>query len=302
MSIIDNSNFVLCRSALLAFMVSLPTWAWGAEPIPVWPGIAPGSEGHTHEAEVVTSRPGQMNVTNVHTPTITPFLPSPETATGTSIIVIPGGGHKTLCLGHEGTDLAEWFAEHGIAAFVLKYRLAKTNNSIYTVDGHAMADLRRAIRLVRSQADHWQINPDRLGVVGFSAGGELAALSAMNSDPGDSEATDLVERESSRPDYQVLIYPGRSERMSVTAGMPPAFIALGAQDRDDIALGMAELYLKYKAAGVPAELHIYSSGVHGFGYRHGNTGAPAAWPSQMRDWLIDNKLLEDAKPHDVAHQ
>ncbi len=132
-----------------------------------------------------------------------------------------------------------------------------------------MADTRRALRLIRHRASEWGIRPDRVGILGFSAGGELAALAAMNFDAGDVKAADPIDRQSSRPAFQALIYPGRSHRYTVAKEMPPAFIALGYKDRNDISIGMAQLYLKYKEAGVPAELHIYSNAGHGFGYRKG---------------------------------
>ena len=263
-----------------------------SDAIKLWPNGASGSESRKQEPEKVDEGPGKCNVSNVHDPSITPFLPAPDKATGTAIIIAPGGGHRVLCLGHEGDSLAEWFAEHGIAAFVLRYRLAREEGSTYTVDDYAMADTRRALRLVRARADEWKIRPDRIGILGFSAGGELAALSAMQSDNGKPDAVDAIERVSCRPDFQVLIYPGSSNRFTVSAGMPPAFIALGAKDRDDIALGMADLYLKYKAAGVPAELHIYSNAGHGFGFRPESTTAAGLWPQRLTDWLADSGLLE----------
>lgn len=263
------------------------------EPILLWPAGAPGSEARNHEAEKEDRDGGKRNVTNVHQPSITPYLPKADVATGTAIIIAPGGGHRVLCLGHEGDSLAEWFAEHGIAAYVLRYRLAREAGSTYTVDEHAMSDTRRAIRTVRTQALANGINPQRIGILGFSAGGELAALAAMDNDEGKPTAVDPIETVSCRPDFQVLIYPGSSERFIVRAGMPPAFIALGANDRPDIALGMASLYLKYKEVGVPCELHIYSNAGHGFGYRPNTTTAAGAWPMRLREWLVDSKLLEE---------
>lgn len=278
----------------LFMLASSPLCSRAAEPeaIPLWTGGAPGSEARKAEAEKADIGPGKCNVSNVHNPSITPYLPAADKATGTAIVIAPGGGHRVLCLGHEGNSLGEWFAEHGIAAFVLKYRLAREPDSTYTVDDHAMADTRRAIRMVRSRAAEWKIDPARIGVLGFSAGGELAALAAMKSDSGKPDAADLVERASSRPDFQALIYPGSSNRFTVEAGMPPAFIALGAKDRPDISLGMAQLYLKYKEAGVPAELHIYSNAGHGFGYRPESKSADGAWPMRLREWLVDSKLLK----------
>ena len=238
------------------------------------------------------AKPGQNNVSNVHNPSITPFLPATDKATGTAIIIAPGGGHRVLCLGHEGDSLAQWFADQGIAAFVLRYRLAREEGSKYNVDEHAMADTRRAIRMVRSGAKDWHIKSDRIGILGFSAGGELAALAAMDSDDGDANAANDIDKASSRPDFQVLIYPGSSSRFTVKPGMPPAFIALGAKDRDDISIGMAQLYLKYKEAKVPAELHLYANTGHGFGYRAENTSPAGAWPLRLEEWLRHLNFLK----------
>ena len=261
-------------------------------PIFLWPNGAPGSVERMNEPEKQEVGPGKCNVSNVHHPSIAPYLTQSKSGSnGTlnpAILICPGGGHRVLCLGHEGYDLAEWFAEHGISAFVLKNRLAREAGSTYTVDEHAMADTRRALRLIRSRADEWNIATDKLGVLGFSAGGELAALAAMESDNGNSGATDPIEQRGCRPDFQVLIYPGSSDRFTVEKGMPPAFIALGAKDRDDISLGMANLYLKYKAAGVSTELHIYANAGHGFGFRPNSKNAAGEWPLRLREWMIDS--------------
>lgn len=274
-----------------AVMLTVAQAAEVPQAIPLWPHGAPGSEARRNEPEKEDLGPGKCNVSNVHNPSITPYLPASDRATGTAIIIAPGGGHRVLCLGHEGDALAAWFAEQGIAAFVLRYRLAREEGSSYTVDDHAMADTRRAIRMVRERSQEWKIRPDRIGILGFSAGGELAALSAMDFDTGQVDSSDAIERVSCRPDFQVLIYPGSSSRFTVKEGMPPAFIALGTKDRPDISVGMAELYLKYKAANIPCELHIYSNAGHGFGYRPGTTSAAGDWPKRLREWLIDSQLL-----------
>ena len=273
---------------LALFLIATALQAADTPPavIHLWPQGAPGSETRKDEAE----KQEGSNVVNVHNPSITPFIPAKD-ATGTAVIIAPGGGHSKLCLGHEGYALAEWFQEHGIAAFVLKYRLAREKGSTYTIQDHAMADTRRAIRLIRSRAKEWGIRSDRLGVMGFSAGGELAAFAAMKNDPGKPDAEDAIERQSSRPDFQALIYPGTSGLFSAEKGMPPLFIACGYGDRPDIAEGMANLYLKYKAAGVKAELHIYSEAGHGFGYRPGTTTAAGMWPERFLEWLKDSKLV-----------
>lgn len=257
--------------------------------IPLWPQGAPGSEARAAEAEKVID----ANVCNVHNPSLTPYIPDADKSTGTAVIICPGGGHSKLCLGHEGYALAEWFRNRGIAAFVLKYRLAREKGSTYTVQDHAMADTRRAIRLVRSRAGEWHLRADRIGILGFSAGGELAAYAAMKNDAGTKDATDPLERSSSRPDFQALIYPGSTGSFKVEAGMPPVFLAAGYKDRPDIAEGLATLYLKYKAAKVPAELHIFANAGHGFGYRHDAKPSGAArWPERFTEWLGDSGLLK----------
>lgn len=273
----------------LLFILALPALAADLpQALPLWPNGAPGSEARLAEPE----KTEKSNVTNVHNPSITPFFPAKDKATGVAVIIAPGGGHSKLCLGHEGYALGQWMADHGIAAFVLKYRLAREPGSTYTIQEHAMADARRALRTVRTRAVEWGIKPDSIGIMGFSAGGELAAFAAMQSDAGKPDAADAIERASSRPDFQALIYPGTSGLFNAEKGMPPLFIACGYGDRPDIAEGMATLYLKYKKAGVPAELHIYSNAGHGFGYRDGTTTAAGAWPFRFREWLVDSGLLK----------
>lgn len=275
------------KPLLLVLLGSFPLLAADLpQAIPLWANGAPGSEARKSEPEKVENG----NVTNVHNPTITPFLPAEGKGTGVAVIIAPGGGHSKLCLGHEGYALGEWFRDQGIAAFVLKYRLSKEEGSTYTLEGHAMDDARRAIRTVRSRAKEWGIKPDRIGILGFSAGGELAAFSAMKSDAGKADDADIIERAGSRPDFQALIYPGKSGMFTVEKGMPPLFIACGYGDRPDIAEGMASLYLKYKAAGVKAELHIYANAGHGFGYRPGTKTAAGAWVDRFREWLVDSGL------------
>lgn len=278
------SLFVLQTAALAAELPkNLP------EAIPLWPKGASGSEARAAEAEKIDGR----NVCNVHNPTITPFVPAADKSTGTAVIICPGGGHSKLCLGHEGYALAEWFRDRGIAAFVLKYRLAREPGSTYTIQDHAMADARRAIRLIRNRAAEWHLKTDRLGILGFSAGGELAAFAAMKNDPGQKDAADPIEQQSSRPDFQALIYPGTSGLFNAEKGMPPLFIAAGYTDRADISEGMATLYLKYKAAGVKAEMHMYANAGHGFGYRpDAKPTAAARWPERFTEWLTDSGLLK----------
>lgn len=276
---------LLCYSASV-FAQDIP------KEILLWPGGAPGSEGRTGKDSLRITPQGDHVITNVNKPTITPYLPAADKNTGVAIIVAPGGGHSELWISHEGYNPAQWFADHGIAAFVLKYRLAKAKNSTYTVDKDELSDMQRAIRLVRIRAAEWHIDTAKIGVMGFSAGGELAGLAAMRFTPPDASAADEVDRLSDRPAFQVLMYPGNIPRLTVAKTSPPVFIAGGNDDRPDISQGVAELYLKYKALQVPAELHIYAKVGHGFGIRSTNKGAITAWPGEVILWLEDIKIVQ----------
>ena len=273
---------------LLALIVPLASAAFAQDApkeILLWPGGAPGSEGKTEQEKIATSKNGERQVSSIHKPSITRFLPAKGTANGAAVLVIPGGGHKVLCVDHEGENVARWLAARGIAACVLKHRLAREEGSTYTIQEHALADTQRAMRLIRSRADKWAIDPARLGAIGFSAGGELVALASMSSGEGKADAEDVVERQNARPAFQALIYPGRSGDIQPGADAPPAFLACGEKDRQDISEGLAETYLRFKRAGASAELHIFAGVGHGFGLRDGMKGPVAAWPERFADWL-----------------
>jgi acetyl esterase/lipase len=251
----------------------------------LWPNGAPGSEGKSTQETVRISDEGDHIVSNIHHPSITPYLPSKGNSTGGAVIVVPGGGHVELWMDHEGYRVAQWLSDHGVAAFVLKYRLARAKDSTYTIEGNELADVQRAIRLVRSRATEWQIDPERIGVMGFSAGGEVAALASTRYDAGNAGAPDPIERMSSRPAFQALIYPGIPKGMVLTKQTPPAFLVCGEGDRPDIAQGLPELYLALKRAGVSAELHVYAGVGHGFGVRAANRPPVSGWLQLFLDWL-----------------
>ena len=207
------------------------------------------------------------------------------------MIVIPGGGHRELQYDPEGIFVARALVEHGIAAFVLKYRLARETNSTYKVQELAMADAQRAIRTVRANAAKWNIDPDKIGAVGFSAGGELVNMASLDFDAGKPDAEDEIERASSKPNFQGLIYPGGSGRVLPTTNSPPAFLACGINDRSDISEGLAQVYLRFKVVKVPCELHIYSGTGHAFGYHASSTTPANGWLTRFEEWLESSKLL-----------
>jgi len=288
-------KYKVLLQSVFAFVLLCAMTAGIDEPqeILLWPNGAPGSEGKTAPQKTRISDQGDIVISSVNKPSIRPYLPDANKATGVAVIVAPGGGHSELWISHEGYSPAKWLRDHGIAAFVLKYRLARDTNSTYTVDKDEVADIQRAIRLVRSRAKEWGIDTARVGVMGFSAGGELAALAAMRYTAKDATAKDPIDRESDKPDFQGLIYPGNIHRLTVSAASPPAFIAGGYKDRKDISEGTAELYLKYKEANVPAELHIYGNVGHGFGIRASNTGANTHWPEEFVVWLSDMGFISN---------
>ncbi len=284
----------------LAFAALLLPFALAAadlpKEIPLWPNGAPGSEGKTKPELRVKNTAGEVtSVSRIHQPSLTPYLPAKDKANGCAVLVIPGGGHRVLAIAHEGYNVGEWLRDHGIAAFVLKHRLAKETNSTYQIEGESLADTQRALRLIRSRAAEWNVDPVRLGVMGFSAGGELAWLVSARNDNGLAAAKDAVDKLGCKPAFQALIYPGRSATILPTKGVPPAFLCAGYGDRQDISEGLAEAYLRFKQAGVPAELHMYANAGHGFGLRASNQGPHAAWPERFREWL-DRRGLLTGKP------
>ena len=205
-----------------------------------------------------------------------------------------------LTIDREGYDLARWLADRGIAAFVLKNRLARDTSTPkgtpqpYSIEVHALADAQRAIRLVRARAAEFFVKADRIGIMGFSAGGELALLAAGHSAPGTPDATDPIERVSARPDFFAPIYPGGLQRTDLTwskDATPPAFLACAYDDRMPDQL--AAFFTTLRKAGVNAELHIYNRGGHGFGVRADRPDyAVSSWQVRFADWLGDRGFLK----------
>jgi endo-1,4-beta-xylanase len=269
--------------------------------IKLWSGAAPGSEGITADEVSTPSKdprwagmPGNFKVT--HYPSIYVFLPPKEKATGAAMIVAPGGGHTQLVIDKEGWEVADWLNQRGIAAFVLKYRLAKAPGSTYTLPNQVYADAARSIRLVRSRAEEWHLDPKRIGFIGFSAGGEVAGMVETKFDGGTPGASDPVERVSSRPDFVAFIYPWYRPGANhpedkpifpVPQDAPPAFLVCADDDRSHVE-PTVKFYLELEAAHISAEMHIYAYGGHGFGLRPTKKEAPVmTWPARFQEWLAD---------------
>ncbi len=274
-----------------------------ADPIRLWAGAAPGALGESdHDI-----------------PTITPYLPAADKASGTSIVVCPGGGYGGLA-GHEGEGYAKWLADNGVAAFVLKYRLGSKGYRHPVMLG----DVSRAIRLVRSRAAEWKLDPQRVGVMGSSAGGHLASTAITHFDARKTDAADAVDRQSSRPDFGVLCYavismedgvthggskanllgkepdPKLVELLSnekqVTKNTPPCFVWSTQEDKAVLVTNSLRFVAALQQNGIAYDFHVYPKGPHGIGLSEGKNGVPAGdihpWGKDLLFWMRQNNWLK----------
>jgi acetyl esterase/lipase len=257
----------------------------------LWPNGAPGFEDRKDIPEQAAS----YWVKNVNNPSLTVFLPPKEKATGAAVILCPGGGFRELGFVPEGIEAAKYFNSIGVAAFALKYRLPREPGSVYNMT-HPRQDGLRAMRLVRSRAAEWNLDVNRIGMVGFSAGGEVVSMTAFGENAGDTNAADPIDKISARPDFIVEIYPGGAGiPQTLPANAPPAFL-LVAND-DDHTNAVVDIFRLYRAAKIPIEVHVFTKGAHAF-----NMGSRSKlttiknWPQRLTDWMGDNNLLNPAIP------
>ena len=290
---------LLTALALIAFA----TFALAGEqigPIQLWPNGAPDEKGDIGEEGARPPRPDAKKKIiiwqNVSAPTLTVYKPEKARDTGAAVVVCPGGAYNILALDLEGTEVCEWLNSIGVTAVLLKYRVParnpKANRWI-----EAVQDAQRAVSLVRGRAKELGVRPDRIGIMGFSAGGATAALCALL-EQRQYPATDEFDKIPFRPDFAGLIYPGAlvprgeftlADYVKVTGNEPPFFFVHAHDDRVS-SLNSALLYAELKKRNVPAELHIYASGGHGYGLR--KTHEPITnWPDRMTAWLRSRKLL-----------
>ncbi len=253
--------------------------------IPLWENGAPGFENLQNEPEEAKD----YWIKHINNPSITAYFPPKEKANGIAVVICPGGGHRLLVINAEGTEPALYLNNIGVTVFVLKYRLGREENSPYSVEKHPKEDALRAMRLVRTRAAEWNINPKRVGMLGFSAGGEVVSQVAYENGNGNQNATDPVDRVNGKPDFQMLVYPGPLFIPdSVNSDAPPLFM-VAANDDECCSSPVVSLLQKYRAAKLPVEVHLYAHGGHGFNM--GNRSLSAAiksWPQRMADWLADN--------------
>ena len=259
--------------------------------IPLWADGAPGSEGRKDEPERIENE----RVKNVHNPSLTVFLPPADKANGAAMIICPGGGHRHLTVVGEGSEPAAYLNNLGVACFVLKYRLARDEGSPYGNKETLPQDARRAMRLVRSRAEEFKIDPHRVGMIGFSAGGEVVSLVAYESGNGDPQAADAIDRLNSRPDFQILVYPGGGGVPdTVAADAPPALMVVSMDDKSHVT-PVVNLLAKYRESGASIEVHLLQAGGHAYGVgARSKFAAVQHWPDRMADWLGDRGYLKPA--------
>src|SRR5690242_11529215 len=280
----------LFLAVFLSLFLASAAFAGQPQAILLWPGTPPGSKPADYPETVTVADDGFHRVSNVTKPTLQVFLPDAGRASGAAVIVCPGGGFRWLSIDHEGIDVVRWLNANGVAAFVLKYRLIRTGDSeehapgvaekrIKELKPLAAADGRQAIRLVRSRAKEWSLDPQRIGIIGFSAGGYVAAAAALEFDA------------ESRPDFAAPIYPLAPDEVTPPKDAPPLFLVQADDDKTvPTPENSVRMYEAWHRAGISAELHIYSRGGHGFGMK--KRGLPVdTWPARWIDWLRAQHVL-----------
>ncbi len=286
---------MMARMLAVWLLAACPLVSWAQEQIPLWPSGAPGFEDRKETPEIRET----FYIRNIHNPSLTVFLPPAEKANGAAVIVCPGGAHRFLTIDAEGNNPAKFFAERGVAAFVLKYRLGRDDKSpfpVYDIEKHAREDAHRALRLIRNRASEWKIDPTRVGIMGFSAGGEVVSLAAFGPEESNADASDPIDRLSGRPNFLVYVYSGPvGIPDAIPREAPPAFLCVAADDKG-AARSIDRLYQKYREGGASVEAHIFAKGGHAFGLgTRSKVSAVQHWPDRLLDWMTDSRLLSPAK-------
>jgi len=281
-----KSSLALCLLLLMGTL-SLVAQREADLVLPLWRGGAPGSEAFKDQPE----KSKDWWFKNIHNPSLNVFFPQEGTGNGTALVIFPGGGHRELVFNPEGRDAAPYFNALGTTVVVVKYRLFNEPGSPYTRDD-TRADALRAMRLVRHHAKEWGLHKDRIGIMGFSAGGEHVTMVAFGpQDVGVTEG-DSVDEEAAKPDFAVWVYPGSyGIPKALPKDAPPAFFVVAIDDPWCYESTMQLLKL-YHQAGIPAEAHIYASGEHGFNLgQRSELRSLHSWPDRLNDWMIDYRLL-----------
>ncbi len=262
------------------------------EVVPLWTNGAPGFENRKDEPELAHD----YWVRNIHNPSVTVFRPAPGRANGCAVVVAPGGGFRELVFDAEGRQPSVYLNSIGVTAFALKYRLPNEKDSPYKAD-NVLQDAQRAVRLVRSRAREFGIDPARVGILGFSAGGALAMMVSFDPGAGNPTAEDPIDRLGGRPNFQMLVYPGGADIIPkvIPADCPPAFLLCANDDEygcDAVTLALLE---RFRAAKVSVEAHFMAQGRHAFNMGDRSSFlAVRHWPDRMGEWLNDRGWLRSA--------
>ncbi len=272
--------------------------------VELWPGPVPGDVGidgqeksRIHDSRFVGNT---LLITNVTRPSMAVHLPPAEKNTGTAMLICPGGGYWDLFWDLEGEEVAAWLNSQGVAGIILKYRVPRRPGDVKGVPpAGPLSDAQRAVSMVRSHASEWRIDPNRIGMVGFSAGGHLSLATATGYQDRSYQPIDAIDAVSCRPDFAVLCYSGYlkdtardrvSEGIHIPADTPPVFLAHASDDSESDVEHSVIMYLALHRAGVPTELHVYATGEHDFGVRH-NGELPSSWPQLCLKWQRSMGLL-----------
>lgn len=284
---------------LTVVLIALSQKAFAAVPyvphnsLPIWPSHAPGEqESHpgTQQAFRNGEHPPVLRIQNITQPRLQVFLPK-GTTTGTGILILPGGGYGKVVTNKEGSEAAQWLNELGIAAFVLSYRTSSPQEPRPWF--RPLQDSQRALRLIRSKAKAWRLDKDQIGLLGFSAGGQLAAIHLANRYPSSYDLGDKIDTVEHLPNFALLIYPwnttqNRSDllmpEIRFSSPAPPTFI-VHTDDDNSTSLGSLAIYTALKKTGTPTELHVYENGGHGYGMRTVPNSNIGTWPARAAEWL-----------------
>jgi acetyl esterase/lipase len=297
------------RLLSLSFVFATLAVSFGAEPpkpdrvLRLWEGKTPGDFTVPGPETVTPPKPTDsapiLRVTNVADPRLEFYEPDSGKKNGNAVVIVPGGGFGILASGHEGSDLALWFRERGFVAAVLQHRCP--TNKLPKPWEFPAQDTQRALSLVRSKAAELGVKPDRIGLFGFSAGGQVALVAATNAETRSYPSSDIADATSCRPDFLMLCYPWRiladnsltelKPEIKIDSKTPPTFITQANDDKASLAEGSTLAFLALRKANVPAELHIYSTGGHGFGLLPNKTQAPNDWPGRLELWLKARGLM-----------
>jgi acetyl esterase/lipase len=272
---------------IVLFPLAVSSFSQKNDLIYIWPGKVPGEEKEKQKPVVDTLRKdGVLRYAEITNPALEIFLPDPGISKGAGVIVCPGGAYKLLSYDKEGTEVASWLNSIGYAAFVLSYRVPDKRTG-------ALQDAQRTVRIVRSMASQWKIDKDKIGIMGFSAGGSLSARASILFNSGTYPPVDNIDSLSCRPAFALLIYPAYLDQgenrtltpeLKITEDTPPVFIF---QTADDKSYGHSSLAMTaaLRDAKIPVELHMYQTGGHGYGMRSGNPAAET-WPGLAEKWLL----------------